>query len=113
MAPFQAGAEMKRPTRKQLEALLVEHRGNVTRVGEVLGVSRQTVYTWTYQLGLDERAGIRATPLPGATAERTTASVRIPEELWRWVRIAAITRGTTAAAIVEEALRSLRALEPK
>jgi transposase len=98
-----------RPTRKRLEALIVEHGGNITRVAEVLGVARQTLYTWTAQLDLVDRAGIRETPLPAATAELTTASVRIPEELWRWVRIEAITRGTTAAAIVEEALRGLRA----
>lgn len=99
-----------RPTRTQLEALIVEHGANMTKVATTLGVSRQTLYTWTYQLGLGDRAGIRETPLPAATTERTTASVRIPEELWRWVRIEAITRGTTAAAIVEEALRGLRSL---
>jgi hypothetical protein len=36
--------------------------------------------------------------------------VRIHGELWRWVRIEAITRGTTAAAIVEDALEALRSL---
>lgn len=97
-----------RPTRKRLEALIVEHAGNMTRVAEALGVSRQTLYTWTYMLDLTDRAGIRPAPLPGATTERTTATVRLPEELWRWVRIEAITSGTTAAAVVEEALEALR-----
>jgi hypothetical protein len=113
MARGEAGGEVvkraTRPTRKQLEALIVQHGGNMTKVAEALRVSRSTLYCWTYQLNLADRVGIREAPLPEASTERTTASVRIPGELWRWVRIEAITRGTTTALIVEEALAALRA----
>jgi transposase-like protein len=100
---------MKRPMRKRLEALIIEHGGNMTKVAEAMGVSRTTLYTWTYQLGLSDLAGIREAPLPGVTDTLTAATIRIPEELWRWVRIEAITRDVTASALVAEALKLLRA----
>jgi DNA-binding NtrC family response regulator len=39
--------------RKQLDGLLKEHRGNVTRVGRALGKPRTQVYRWLNHLGLD------------------------------------------------------------
>lgn len=42
-----------RPTYDTLHALLVEHAGNVTRVGAALGVARQQVHRWAQACDLD------------------------------------------------------------
>jgi len=39
--------------RRELEAKLVEHQGNVTRVGEAVGKRRTTVQRWIRRLGID------------------------------------------------------------
>jgi transposase-like protein len=98
-----------RPPRKQLEALLVEHGANITRVARALGVTRPTVYTWLYQLDLADRAGVRAMP-PPAPEQRVSVTVKVRAELWRWARVEAVMFDCPVSDVVEEALEALRAL---
>ena len=121
----------KRPARAVLEKAIRDSGGNLTKTASALGCSRPSIYTWCYQFGLDKLAGIESRdvilaraaarkaeeperprrrtptgPAPGFAA----VSVRLPGELWRWARIAAIDHDTTAAAIVTEALKLYRSV---
>lgn len=115
----------KRPQRNTVEVALREAGGNLTKTAGALGCSRQALYTWCYQLGLDRLAGIEskevlrarvaaraaeAPPGPRNEPAIVPAAVRLPRELWRWARIAAIDRDTSASAIVAEALELHRAI---
>ena len=48
-----------RAPRKVIEAAIKAEGGNLSRVAALLGCSRPTLYTWIYQLGLQDLAGIR------------------------------------------------------
>lgn len=112
MARGEAGGEVvrkQRPTRKRLEALLVEHGANITRVARALAVTRPTAYTWLYQLDLADRAGVRAMP-PPAPADRVSCTVKVRAELWRWARIEAVMFDCPVSDVIEEALEALRGL---
>jgi len=119
----------RRPSRTDLEALLRETGGNIAKTSCRIGCSRTTLYTWIYQLGLDRLAGIVPRELLLArtaarkseeAAERkvrvaqgpglVSVTVRLPGELWRWARIAAIDHDATASAIVTDALELYRAI---
>ena len=108
----------RRPARKELEALIRETGGNVTKLAERLGCSRETAYRWIYQLRLDRVVGIAPEPKappappgpsPGKVEPRRAVTVKLPEELWVFTRVEAIRRRTTASSIVELALERLRA----
>jgi transcriptional regulator with GAF, ATPase, and Fis domain len=44
-----------RELRSQLVAMMVEHRGNVTRVGEAMGKARTQIQRWVRRFGIDVR----------------------------------------------------------
>jgi hypothetical protein len=48
----------ERPTRAELEALIRQAKGNLTRLAARLDVARPTLYTWIYQHDLTSVAGI-------------------------------------------------------
>jgi transposase-like protein len=48
-----------RPDRAIVQQAIRDARGNLSRTATILGCSRQTLYTWIYQLGLEKLAGIR------------------------------------------------------
>lgn len=48
-----------RPDRRIVQQAIRDENGNLSRVAVRLGCSRQTLYTWIYQLGLEKLAGIR------------------------------------------------------
>jgi hypothetical protein len=48
-----------RPDRAIVQQAIRDSEGNLTRAAAILGCSRQTLYTWVYQLGLEKLAGIR------------------------------------------------------
>lgn len=43
--------------------------GNLTRAAALLGCTRQTLYTWIYQLGLERLAGVRMDARPKVDSE--------------------------------------------
>jgi hypothetical protein len=47
-----------RPPKSVLEAAIRNAPGNITRASVLLGCSRETLYRWVYQLGLEKFAGI-------------------------------------------------------
>lgn len=48
-----------RPERAVVKKAIQDAEGNLTRTATLLGCSRQTLYVWIYQFGLDRLAGIR------------------------------------------------------
>lgn len=48
-----------RPERAVVKKALSDAPGNLSRAAALLGCTRQTLYTWCYQLGLERMAGIR------------------------------------------------------
>jgi len=48
-----------RPPKQIVEAAIRSADGNLSRAAGLLGCSRPTLYTWIYQLGLHDLAGIR------------------------------------------------------
>lgn len=48
-----------RPDRAVVKKAIQDAGGNLTRTAALLGCTRQTLYTWIYQLGLERLAGIR------------------------------------------------------
>jgi transposase-like protein len=62
----------RRPSRAALEQAIRETEGNVTRLADRIGASRQTLYVWIYQLDLAGVAGIRR------RAQEDTARVKAP-----------------------------------
>jgi Bacterial regulatory protein, Fis family len=114
-----------RPDRAVVKQAIVDAGGNLSRAASLLGRSRQTLYTYIYQHGLERLAGVRveggspprpvrgesglaaASPAPAPPAApdpMIQATVRIRESVWKAARIAAIQRGTTVAAVVAAAL---------
>jgi transposase-like protein len=53
-----------RPERAIVKKSIQDAEGNLTRAATLLGCSRQTLYVWIYQLGLDRLAGIRLDTRP-------------------------------------------------
>lgn len=51
-----------------LKKAIQDAGGNLTRAAALLGCTRQTLYTWIYQNGLDRLAGVR--PHTGARLDR-------------------------------------------
>ena len=113
-----SGRRLTRPKRAQLEALIRETGGNMTRLARALDCSRTTAYCWVYQLDLADVVGIQFPEIPtkreahvvksaGAPAGdvRVPVTVKLPESLWKRVRIRAIDEDRRASAIVEEAVR--------
>ena len=105
----------RRPTRAQLEALLHETGGNITAVSRRLGASRQTTYTWVYQLQLDRLAGVaplEAVRAPAAPEEtgRRFVTLQLPAPLHRWARVHAIETERSLSAVVAEAVELLHAV---
>lgn len=54
-----------RPERAIVKKAIQDAEGNLTRASTLLGCSRQTLYIWIYQFGLDRLAGIRPNIRPG------------------------------------------------
>lgn len=48
-----------RPERGIVKKAITDADGNLSRAASILDCSRQTLYTWIYQLGLERMAGIR------------------------------------------------------
>ena len=48
-----AAQRSAQPTKHELDALLLTHRGNVSKVADELGVHRQQAYRWLGKVGLD------------------------------------------------------------
>lgn len=48
-----------RPNRAVVKKAIDDAKKNISRVSSLLGCTRQTAYTWIYQLGLADYAGIR------------------------------------------------------
>lgn len=48
-----------RPDRGIVKKAIADSGGNMSRAAALLGCTRQTLYTWVYQLGLERFAGIR------------------------------------------------------
>src|SRR3990172_665971 len=137
-----------RPDRAIVKKAIVETGGNLSRASAILGCSRQTLYTWCYQLSLVREAGIRPVDQPrldrqwcmdraSAQSEKTfsrvsnhgtsigstvpgveavsvrefpvQATIKLPESLWKRVKIEAIHRGCTVSEytqhLFEAALR--------
>jgi transposase-like protein len=63
----------RRPSRAALEQAIREAEGNVTRLADRIGASRQTLYAWIYQLDLAGVAGIRG------RAQEDAARVKAPK----------------------------------
>lgn len=110
-------SRVQRPAKAQFVEAIREAEGNISRLASRLGVTRQTLYTWIYQLDLAAFVGVRARedmtmpeqkqPLPGdATAERVNATIRVEGRLWRAVRIRALEEDRTTSSIVEDAVRA-------
>jgi len=47
-----------RPDRAVVKKAIVDTANNLSRAAALLGCSRQTLYTWIYQLGLERFAGV-------------------------------------------------------
>lgn len=143
-----------RPERAIVKKAIADAGGNLSRAAASLGCTRQTLYTWVYQLGLDRFAGVRmdrrheldardrmdrrggkrdlrrssATEAHGkftvysgeveaptlpvvatasmSTAIPITASVKLPEDLWKRVKIEAIREGVTVSEFVRRMLEA-------
>ena len=107
----------ERPTRAVMADLVRATGGNVSQLARRIGITRQTCYTWIYQLDLAPLVGIRQSdreePMEEETEARdaaqpgrVTATIKVDGELWKAVRIAGVKEDRTASAIVEEALRA-------
>lgn len=48
-----------RPDRGIVQKAIRDAGGNLSKTAAILGCSRQTLYTWIYQFGLEKLAGIR------------------------------------------------------
>ncbi len=105
--------------RAEILAALEAAGGNVTKTAEALKITRQTLYTHAYQLGLEKEFGLgkeRRPERPSTAAEdlRVSVTVKLPESLWAWTRILAIQEKRSAADVVQDALERMRAeLEAK
>jgi hypothetical protein len=64
----------KRPARADVEAAIRAGRGNLTRAAASLHCSRQSLYAWIWQLGLQHLAGVDAVKRQGAEAQRHSGS---------------------------------------
>lgn len=53
-----------RPDRGIVKKAITDAGGNMSRAAALLGCTRQTLYTWCYQLGLERFAGIRLDTQP-------------------------------------------------
>ena len=102
----------RRPTREALEAVIRDTGGNLTAAAGRLGCTRQTVYVWIYQHGLDRLAGVRSLEAVQNAAgdEPRPLNVTVPAGLHRWVRSHAVMTDRPAYAVVVEALELLRAV---
>lgn len=140
-----------RPERAVVKKAIQDAGGNLSRSAALLGCTRQTLYTWIYQLGLERMAGVRPsrideldkrsrmdtsrarsresgeTSIPHVQSAgeirpilrvvetqevnelTVTATVKLPESLWKRTKIQAIEEGTTIAAIVARGLRQVLA----
>lgn len=116
MPPQRPDPLTRRPSRPQLEALIRETGGNVSLLADRLGCSRQTLYTWVYQLGLADVVGIRPAEAAGAVLpampERVTATVKVEAKLWKKIRVRAVEGDTSVSSLVEAALRAFLGGEP-
>lgn len=134
-----------RPDRAIVQKAIRDAAGNLSRAAAILGCSRQTLYTWVYQLGLEKLAGIRldtrdaldrreckdtspnksknsvsqlSNP-PSAVGSNmrlveasmvardelpVQATMKVPESLWRRVKIEAIREGLTVSEYVRRVL---------
>jgi len=105
---------MKRPARASVEAAIRGAGGNLSRTASQLGCTRQTLYTWIYQYGLDRLAGVVPLEAVRAPAENGAGprplTVKLPAPLHRWARIRAIDTERTVGAVVAEALELLKAV---
>lgn len=132
-----------RPDRAVVKKALIDAKGDKTKAAALLGCSRQSLYTWIYQLGLERLAGIsldrrvgldtavrqdtdgrkelnrvsnqppgtapilRAVPSPATEIEiPLQATVKLPDSLWRRVKIEAIREGCTVSDFVRRSLEA-------
>lgn len=131
-----------RPDRSVVKKALIDARGDKTKAAALLGCSRQSLYTWIYQHGLERLAGIsldrrpgldtdvrqdtkgrkelnrvsnqvsgtapilRAVPMVNEIEIPLQATVKLPESLWKRVKIEAIRRGCTVSDLVRETLEA-------
>ena len=106
---------MNRPPRPAVEAAIRAAGGNLTATAASLKCSRQTLYTWIYQLGLERLAGVtlkakRPAAPTSETALPRAVTLKLPGELHRWVRIHGIRTDRSASDVAAEALELLRAV---
>lgn len=138
-----------RPERGIVKKAIVDAGGNLSKTANILGCSRQSLYTWIYQFGLERLAGVRidnrpvvdsdnrqdkartnanksgvysafgrGSKLSGVQGQTATmdlpiaATIRVRESLWKRVKITAIEKDTTVAALVEQALEHVVAEQP-
>lgn len=104
----------RRATKPEVEAAIRAEGGNLSRAAIRLGISRQTLYTYIYRFDLARLAGVdlnerrpSATP---AGPEPVQVSMKLPGDIWQWVRIFAIQTDRNASAVVAEALELYRQL---
>ena len=66
-----------RPDRAVVKKAIVDAENNLRKASALLGCSRQTLYTWIYQLGLERFAGVcMDTRAELDTRERVDGSIR-------------------------------------
>ncbi len=139
-----------RPERSIVKKALVDAGGSKVKAAALLGCTRQSLYTWIYQYGLERLAGVRmdtrpevdtdARPYAGPGKERKSAvysgvdasptlrlveqvaspdfpvqaTFKVRDSLWKQMKIEAIRRGCTVAALAETAFeRVLTEADPK
>jgi transposase-like protein len=59
-----------RPDRAVVKKAIQDAEGNLSRAAALLGCTRQTLYTWIYQLGLERLAGVRMDSRDGLDKHR-------------------------------------------
>jgi transposase len=105
----------KRPEKKVVADAIRAAGGNLSRAAEGLGCSRQTLYTWIFQLDLTRLAGVvprEAEQLKRSVREagKQPLTVKVDAALHRWIRVRAILTDQTVSEVVEEALALTRAV---
>lgn len=106
---------MRRPDKAAIKKAIEDAGGNLSRAAGRLGCSRASLYQWVYQFDLTRFAGIDTEGFMAATTKAPTttatdllysATVRLPESLWKRTRIRAIEEDVTVSDFVRKALEA-------